>query len=62
MHGVTMKFKDKVVAAHTMKTYVRMKVQFHSFLAWMLSGREWSASHPDCFTYGKIAAKELLIH
>ena len=54
--------KDKVVAPHTMKTQVRMEVRFHSFLALMLSGSEWSASQPNCFTYGKRAAKELLIH
>jgi len=46
-------------AAHTMKTYVGMQVQFHSFLALMLSGREWSASQPDCFTYGKRAPDPL---
>jgi len=49
--------KDTVVAAHTMKAYVGMKVQFHSFLALMLRGREWSAAQPTCFTYGKRAAK-----
>jgi hypothetical protein len=36
--------KDKVVVAHTMKAYMGIEVQFHSFLVLMLSGHEWSAS------------------
>lgn len=51
--------KDKGVAAHTMKAYVGMEVWFRSFLDLMLSVREWSASQPDCFTYGKRAPDPL---
>jgi hypothetical protein len=42
-----------------MKAYVGVEVRFHSFLALILSGREWSTSLPGCFTYGKKALDPL---
>jgi hypothetical protein len=38
-----------------MKAYGGMDVQNHIFLTSVLTGREWSASRPGCFTPGERA-------
>jgi hypothetical protein len=47
------KVKVKVISMHTMKAEVRVEVQFHSFLASVLDGADWSASWPSHFTARK---------
>jgi hypothetical protein len=36
--------------------YGGVEVQFHTFLAWVIDGCEWSASRPGYFTPGETAS------
>jgi hypothetical protein len=44
------KIEDKVVPVHDMKAYGEVEVLLHSSLTMAPDGREWSSSHPGCFT------------
>jgi len=45
--------KDKIVLIHAMKAYRRVEVLLHSFLVFLVNGRDRSALSPGRFTGGK---------